>query len=156
MTESTDSAESALEPSAGGVAESRTVALGYLEAFATSDPEIIASFVAEDFVNEHTAALGSGCIGRDAYKDRLPGFLKDMVDLEYQVDDLVIDDDRVAVFYTMTARWQAETAISIQGVQRLEVRNGLIARRTDYWDSANFLVQVSADAREALGAFGIT
>lgn len=78
-----------------------------------------------------------------------------MVDLRYEIEDLVVDGDRVAAFYRMTARWQGETEIAVRGVQRLLVSDGLITHRTDYWDSAVFLTQADPAAREALKRFGI-
>ena len=107
------------------------VARSYLDAFATADPDVIASHVSEDFSNEHTAALGSGCRGRDAYRERLPGFLANMAGLRYSIDHLVADGASVAVFYTMTARWQGTTPIEVQGAQRLEIVDGSIIRRVD-------------------------
>lgn len=114
----------------------------YLASFDGRDPDRIAAHVSTDFSNEHTAALGSGCIGRAAYLERLPRFLADMTDLHYDVEHLVVEGDSVAVFYTMTARWQGETPIEIRGAQRLEVTNGHIDRRVDYWDSKVFLDQI--------------
>lgn len=120
------------------------IASAYLESFAERDPKQIAAHVAEHFVNEHTSALGSGCVGRSAYLDRLPGFLADMAELRYEIEELVVDGAAVAAFYTMTARWQGEAPISIRGVQRLVIVDGLISHRTDYWDSQLFLQQVEA------------
>lgn len=125
------------------------IARAYLESFAGRDPKQIAAHVAEHFVNEHTSALGSGCVGRSAYLDRLPGFLADMVELCYEIEDLVVDGSAVAAFYTMTAKWQGEAPISIRGVQRLVMADGLISHRTDYWDSQVFLQQVEAFNAEA-------
>lgn len=133
-----------------------SVARSYLDAFSRADPAEIASHVSHTFVNEHTAALGSGCTGRDAYLERLPGFLNDMVELRYEVESLVVADDVAAAFYTMTARWQGDSPISVRGVMRLRVDNGLVTHRTDYWDSAVFLTQVSPEAREALRPFGVS
>jgi len=130
-------------------------ARSYLRAFANGDPVAIADHVSDDFVNEHTAALGSGCVSKDGYLQRLPGFLTDMQDLRYDVEDLIVDGDRVAAFYSMTARWKGGAPIEVRGVQRLEVHEGLIRHRTDYWDSATFLVQADPAARAALGEFGI-
>ena len=31
--------------------------------------------VTDDFVNEHTSALGSGCVGKAEYASRVPGFM---------------------------------------------------------------------------------
>lgn len=132
------------------------MARSYLDAFSRADPTEIASHVSPGFVNEHTSALGSGCTGRDTYLERLPGFLRDMADLRYEVESLISESDVVAAFYTMTARFQGESPISIRGVMRMQIHDGQITKRTDYWDSAVFLTQVSDDAREALRAFGVS
>jgi predicted ester cyclase len=124
-------------------ADAIDVVRSYLTSFATADPATIAAHVSDGFVNEHTSTLGSSSVGRSAYLERLPNFLADMVDLNYAIEDLVHDGDRVAAFYTMTAKWQGETAISIRGVQRLVVADGLITHRTDYWDSGTFVEQTS-------------
>ena len=67
-----------------------------------------------------------------------------MVDLRYEIEDLVTADATVAAFYTMTARWQGGAPIVVRGVQRLVMRSNLIVHRTDYWDSKVFLDQVEA------------
>lgn len=121
------------------------VARSYMTSFATGDPDAVAAHVADDFVNEHTAALGSGCVGRDAYRERLPGFLSDMAGLVYDVEHVVVDGSTAAVFYTMTAKWQGETPIEVRGAQRLEVRADRITHRVDYWDSKVFLDQLEAE-----------
>ncbi len=121
------------------------VARSYMASFASGDPDAVAEHVAEDFVNEHTSALGSGCIGRAAYRERLPGFLSDMAGLVYEVENVVVDRNTAAVFYTMTARWQGETPISVRGAQRLVVEADLITHRVDYWDSKVFLDQLDAE-----------
>lgn len=131
----------------------REVAEGYLGSFAGGDPDDIASRVTEDFVNEHTSAMGRGCEGRDAYHERLPGFLGGFVGLAYEIEDVVADGDRVVVAYTMRARWQGDAPIEVRGVQRLTVRDGLVARRVDYWDSLVFLLQVDPSVRDALAAW---
>jgi predicted ester cyclase len=90
--------------------------------------------------------LGSGCTGRDAYRERLPGFLSDMAGLVYDVEHVVVEGNTAAVFYTMTARWQGETSIEVRGAQRLEIENGLLTHRVDYWDSKVFLDQLGGDS----------
>ncbi|MFT7475560.1 MAG: hypothetical protein ACI81L_002499 [Verrucomicrobiales bacterium] len=130
----------------------------YFDSFALAEPDITASFVSPDFINEHTAALGSDCVGREAYRARLPGFLRDMDGLEYKIENLVIDDEagQAAAFYTMTARWQGEAPFSVRGAQRLVIVDGLITHRTDYWDSAVFLSQANESARKDLAKYGIS
>ena len=126
------------------------VAAGYLAAFASGDADEIADWVTDDFVNEHTAALGTGCEGRESYRERLPGFLRTFEGLRYDVDDIVSEGERAVVAYTMRADFQAQPII-IRGVQRFEVRDEKIAHRIDYWDSLQFILQADPTVRSQLG-----
>jgi steroid delta-isomerase-like uncharacterized protein len=119
------------------VTSPRDVALAYLSSFATGDPDAVAGHVTDDFVNEHTAALGSGCTGRDEYRRRLPGFLGSMPGLRYDVEDVVAEDDRVTAAYTLRAHVN-DRDVAVRGVMRFVVRDGRIAHRVDYWDSKVF------------------
>lgn len=131
------------------------VVRSYLASFDDRNPDEIAAHVSDDFVNDHTAALGSGCVGRDEYRARLPDFLSSMPGLHYEIEHLVHMGDTVAVFYTMTGRWRDERDFTVRGAQRLVVRDGRIRHRTDYWDSAAFLRQVDELAATALRGLGI-
>ena len=127
----------------------------YFAAFAGGDPVTIADHVADEFVNDHTAALGEGCVGREEYLARLPGVLADMQDLRYEIDDLVVDGERAMVTYTLTARWQGSRPVVVRGAQRLVVRDNRIVSRTDFWDSADFLRQADPEAAVVLARLGI-
>ena len=116
----------------------------YLESFATGDPDVVASFVSNDFVNEHTSALGSGCQGKDEYRRRLPGFIASMPGLSYEVESQIAEGDQVANAYTLRARVN-ERDIAVRGMMRITVRDGLITDRTDYWDSKSFLQQAGLE-----------
>lgn len=120
------------------------VCVGYLAAFASGDPAAIASFVTDDFVNEHTAALGTGCVGREAYLGRLPGFIASMGGPRYEVEEVVADGDRVMAAYTLHAHVN-DRDVAVRGVMRFRLRGGLIAHRTDYWDSKVFLQQAGLE-----------
>ena len=113
------------------------VARGYLAAFSSGSPEPVAAFVTDDFVNEHTAALGGGCVGIEEYRRRLPGFLASMPSLAYEVEDLISDGERVWAAYTLSAVVN-DRPISVRGVMRFVVRSDQIAHRIDYWDSLVF------------------
>jgi ketosteroid isomerase-like protein len=125
---------------------------GYLGSFASGDPDEVARRVTDDFVNEHTAALGGGCVGRDAYRERLPGFLSTFAGLRYDVEDVVAAGDRATAAYTMHAEFQG-TPTTVRGVMRFVVEDDRIAHRVDYWDSLAFLLQVDPNVRSALGAW---
>jgi len=122
-----------------------------MAAFATGEPESIAAFVADRFENEHLSELGSGCIGRAEYLSRLPGFLETFADLSYMIEDLVEDESHsdsgatVVVRYRFAATFEG-TRIDIPGVMWFVIRDGLIIRRTDLWDSLTFLRQTGQPA----------
>ena len=109
----------------------------YLVSFATADPAAVVAHVTDDFVNEHTAALGDGSRGRGAYLARLPGFMAAMPGLRYEVEDVIADGARVAAAYTLHATVNSRP-VAVRGMMRFEVRDGLIAKRVDYWDSLVF------------------
>jgi steroid delta-isomerase-like uncharacterized protein len=133
------SAESAARDAAGAA----EVARSYLAAFATGDPDLVAAHVSDDFVNDHTSALGSGCVGREEYRRRLPGFLGAFADLRYEPEQVIADGGSVAVAYRMTARSDGHP-IDLRGVMVIEVVDNRITQRTDYWDSLTFLRQTGA------------
>lgn len=121
----------------------RTTAEQYLAALSASDADAAVALVTDDFVNEHTSELGSGLRGRAAYAERLPGFLAQFAALHYEVLDTIVEDDRVAIRYRMTANCDGHP-IDIPGVMLFRVADGLIAQRTDVWDSLTFLRQTGA------------
>ena len=133
----------------------RSIVESYLASFDDRDPAAIAAHVSDDFHNVGASALGAMCTGRPAYLERLPGFLESLPGLHYEIEQLVVEGEQVAAFYTMTGRWLGEAPFEVRGVQRLRVVDGQITERTDYWDNASFLVQVDSAAREALAPFGI-
>ncbi len=114
----------------------------YLAALNGGDADTIAACVTEDFVNEHTSVLGHSRFGRAAYRAALPAFLGAFVGLCYDIEDVIVEDDRAAVAYRMSFGWVAADGttrpVSVRGVFRFQVRNGLIAHRVDYWDSGDF------------------
>lgn len=134
-------------------AETRAAVLAYLAALGSGDPDAVAACVTEDFRNEHTSARGRSLVGRQAYRERLPAFLGTFAGLRYAVEDVLVDGDRAAVAYRMTARMQREGAapvpIDVRGVFRFLVRDGLVAARADYWDGEVVAAQIAAVDRAA-------
>lgn len=118
------------------------VVCSYLNAFASCDADLIASHVSEDFVNDHASALGESCRGRGEYRRRLPGLLDSLPGLRYEVERLIVDGDQVAVAYRLTAASDGQP-VDLRGVMLLDIVDGLIAARTDYWDSLTFRRQTA-------------
>jgi ketosteroid isomerase-like protein len=116
------------------------VCMSYLASFSSGDPNAVIAHVAADFVNEHTAALGSGCVGKAEYASRVPGFLASMPQLHYEVESAVSDGDQVWIAYTLHAHVN-DRDVAVRGAMRFRVVAGLIVHRTDYWDSLVFKQQ---------------
>jgi steroid delta-isomerase-like uncharacterized protein len=123
--------------------DARSTVEQYLTALSNGDVEAIIALVTDDFHNEHTSSLGSGSTGRDTYRQRLPGFLAQFAALHYEVVDIIAEGDRVAARYRLTANFDGHP-LDIPGVMLFQLRDGLIARRTDVWDSLTFLRQTGA------------
>ena len=118
----------------------RAVAASYLASFASGDPETVAAHVSNGFSNVHTSALGQPSDGKAQYRTRLADFLAAFAGLTYEAEEILVEGDRVAAAYVMRAQADGKP-FEIRGVMRLTVRNGLIERRVDYFDSLSFLHQ---------------
>jgi ketosteroid isomerase-like protein len=125
----------------------REIVAGYLAALNAADPDRVAACVTDDFANEHTSALGTSSSGRDEYRSRLPGFFAQFEGLRYDVVDTIVEGERAAVRYRMSATFQ-DQAIDIQGVMLFRVRDGRLAARTDVWDSLVFMRQAGLAAAD--------
>ena len=123
--------------------DARSTVEQYLTALSNGDVAAVIALVADDFHNEHTSTLGSSSVGRDTYRERLPGFLAQFAALHYEVVDSIAENDKVAVRYRLTANFDGHP-LDIPGVMLFQLRNGMIARRTDVWDSLTFLRQTGA------------
>jgi len=117
--------------------DSKAVALNYLAAFASGDADTVAACVTHDFVNEQVGELGTGCQGADTYRQRLRQFLQDFEGLYYTVQSAISEGDRVAVVYQMHFAHGPQN-IDIPGVMIIQVRDGLVAHRADYWDGLTY------------------
>ena len=96
--------------------------------------------MSDGFANVHTSALGLPSEGRGEYRARLADFLATFAGLTYEAEEILVEGDRVAAAYVMRARADNKP-FEIRGVMRLIVRDGLIERRVDYFDSLSFLRQ---------------
>lgn len=123
----------------------RATVVAYVAALNARDPDRIAGCVAENFVNEHTSAMGHGLVGHAAYRARLPSFLADFADLRYELEQLIVDGERAAAPYRMSFRLLSAGGrpVTVRGVFVFRVDDaGAIAHRTDYWDSGEFWRQL--------------
>jgi len=123
--------------------DARTTVEQYLTALSAGDVDAAVRLVTDDFQNEHTSTLGSSSAGREVYRERLPGFLAQFAALHYEIVDIITENERVAARYRLTANFEGHP-LDIPGVMLFDTRDGLIARRTDVWDSLTFLRQTGA------------
>jgi steroid delta-isomerase-like uncharacterized protein len=125
------------------------IVTSYLSAFASGDPDAVADCVTDDFVNEHLSELGEGSVGRDEYRRRLPAFLSTFADARYTIVTLAEITTPDTAEAELVARYRFEATyedapIDIPGMMWFWIRDGLIARRTDLWDSLTFLRQTGS------------
>ncbi len=125
-----------------GIARDDTLAVvtEYLSALSSHDVDRIVGCVSDDFVNQHTSTLATSSEGRAIYRARLPHFLAEFESLRYDVLETIVEGDRAAVNYRMTAVYDGR-AIAIPGVMIFHVAGGHISSRLDVWDSLTFLRQ---------------
>lgn len=121
-----------------------------MASFASGDPDTIAAHVSDGFVNDQVTALGDGCVGRDAYRSRLPELLGLLEGMAYDIEGLLVGRGPAAtatavVAYRLTATTDGRP-VDLRGVMWIEVDGDRIARRTDYWDSLTFLRQTGPTA----------
>ncbi|HLQ13512.1 MAG TPA: nuclear transport factor 2 family protein [Steroidobacteraceae bacterium] len=135
------------------VADAATTVRGYIGALNRGNPDDIVSYVSDEFVNEHTSALGETVTGRGAYRTRLEDFLGQFRELHYEIEQTIAEGAQVAVAYRMSARYRdvgsgfaLDCPIQIRGMFRFRVEHGRIVHRVDYWDSAEFQRQVRSAA----------
>ena len=115
-----------------------------MSSFEDGDPDEIAAHVSDDFENVHKSALGDSCIGRAAYRDRLPAFLSAFEGLSYELLETVTEGNRGAAAYLMRAVHDG-APVEIPGMFNFVVADGLIRRRVDYFDSLTFLRQTGRE-----------
>lgn len=120
------------------------IALGYIAAFSSGDPDSVAAWVAEDFANNQMGVLGSRFVGRTLYRQRLEGFLTQFAGISYAVETTIVQGNAVVAPYVMTAS-DAGRPIQIEGVMLITVEDGLVSRRDDYWDGLTYLRQAGID-----------
>jgi len=136
-------------PSHTDAASAVEVAVAYLTALGGDDPAAVAALVSDDFRNEHHAALGSGCVGRDEYSRRLPGFFATFANRHYELVETSVGskpgDTSATREIIVNYRFRADvdtggdiTRIDIPGVMWISVRDGAVVRRLDCWDSLVF------------------
>ncbi len=113
----------------------------YLDALNGHDPDGLAASVTTDFVNEHTSVGAVSRVGREAYREAVGPFLAQFQGLHYEVEDTIVEADRAAVAYTMTAVVDGHP-LAIRGLFRFRVRDGLVAHRVDYWDGTQYQRQI--------------
>jgi ketosteroid isomerase-like protein len=125
----------------------RTAVLSYLAALNAHDADRVVACVSEDFVNEHTSTMGHSRSGRAEYRAALTGFLAEFDQLHYDVEDIIVEDERAAVAYRLSFRMVSagDTPVTVRGMFRFRIgADALIAHRVDYWDSGEVQKQLRA------------
>jgi steroid delta-isomerase-like uncharacterized protein len=109
------------------------------------------TLIAEDFIYHGPPMLGEVC-GREGFKQILGVFRGAFPNFETTVEDIIAEEDRVAVRHTHYVTQSGEFAgipatgkqAAVSGIEILRVRDGLIA---EFWHMDDFL-----DLMQQIGA----
>lgn len=115
-------------------------------AWNSHDLERVASHYAPDcYVLD--VAIAQPLVGREAVRMMFAAYFQAFPDLHLTPDDIIVDGDRVALFWIARGTHQGSImqiptsgrAIQTQGVNRLVLRDGLVCETTTIWDVAGML-----------------
>jgi steroid delta-isomerase-like uncharacterized protein len=120
----------------------------YAQGWIDRDPSTLASQYAEDAVVE---SLTHGRLTtREAIRAACATWFEALPDLRFIRDDLIVEGDRAAVFFTSTGTHTGPFAsipasgrrMEIRGVFVMTFRDGLIAHEKRFYDSTSLFVQL--------------
>jgi steroid delta-isomerase-like uncharacterized protein len=110
------------------------------------DPEQVAALYTEDcFVLD--IALPQPLIGREGVRLMFEGYYHAFPDLHLTQEDLVVEGDRLALFWTARATHRGAImaipatgrSIAVRGVNRLVLKDGKVCETLTIWDVAGML-----------------
>jgi steroid delta-isomerase-like uncharacterized protein len=118
----------------------------FITAWNAHDVQKVASFYAPDYEEIDVAQTGS-LRGRDNVGKRLAYYLRAFPDLRVTVDDIIVDNNRVALYWTWHGTHRGAfmripptgRAVSVRGTSLMTMKDGLIQRAERIWDLAGLL-----------------
>jgi steroid delta-isomerase-like uncharacterized protein len=110
------------------------------------DPERMVALYAPDY-EEVDVAQAATQVGRDGVRRTMTGYLRAFPDLQLALDDLVVEDNRVAVAWTLRGTHRGALMnippsgrmVSVRGTSILTVEEGRFRRALRIWDVAGLL-----------------
>lgn len=117
-----------------------------VEAWNSHDPQRVAAFYTEDCYGLDVA-IARPQIGREGVQRMFEAYYQAFPDLEITPDDIIVADDRVALFWTARATHLGPIlnipgsgrCITARGVNRLVVQDDLVVETLTIWDVAGML-----------------
>lgn len=110
------------------------------------DPERVAAWYTKDCYGLDVA-IAKPQIGREGVKQMFAAYYAAFPDLKITVDDIIVEEERVAVFWTAHATHQGTILsipasgrqITVSGVNRFVLQDELISHSLTIWDVAGML-----------------
>lgn len=117
-----------------------------LEAWNSRNPERVAGWYTEDCYGMDVA-IAVPQIGREGVRRMFEAYWHAFPDLEITSDEVVAEDDRVALIWTARGTHKGSImnipatgrAVSVQGVNRLVLQDGKVRETLTIWDVAGML-----------------
>jgi steroid delta-isomerase-like uncharacterized protein len=117
-----------------------------VEAWNSHDLERVTSYYAEDFRGVDVC-LPKPQIGREAIKQSLYAFMRGFPDLHYELGEVVVTGDRVAIAWTSTGTHKGTImnipatgrSVCVCGSSFMTVKDGKVTEALRIWDLASML-----------------
>ncbi len=124
------------------------LAMRYHAAWAAHDPDAIIALHTEDTVF-HTHGMGEPAVGAVATREAIAGLFALAPDLAFASKTVYFGEASVVTEYVVSGTSNG-AAFAVDGVDVFQVRDGLIARKDTYMDTAGLQQQLGAEV-PALG-----
>lgn len=136
--------------------DTERVARAFFEALNSMDKTNPLDLCSDDTRFEDTA-FGVVAEGKDNYKTAFTRFFGSISGVRADVKSLISSGEWAAAVWTFSGTQKGDfpgipatgRSFSVRGVSILQVRNGKVSSRTDYWDSATMLRQLGVIPTQA-------
>ena len=126
--------------------QTKEVVRRVLAAWNSHDPAHVATHYTEDCLGLDVA-IARPQIGREGVQSMFAAYYHAFPDLEIIPDDMIVDGDHVAIFWTARATHlgpilkipPSGRAVTARGVNRLVLQDGLVCETLTIWDVAGML-----------------
>jgi steroid delta-isomerase-like uncharacterized protein len=118
------------------------LAMRYHTAWAAHDPDAIIAMHTQDTVF-HTHGMGEPAVGADATREAIVGLFALAPDLSFETKTVYFGEGSIVTEYVVSGTSNG-ASFAVDGVDVFKIRDGLVARKDTYMDTAGLQQQLAA------------